>query len=93
MPKINKKDLVEVVAEEGHFSKKDSRVAVDLIFDLIEKSLLNVQEVNISNFGVFVQKTKQSRDGTDPKTHKRIVIKQKRTVTFRPSKELKGKLN
>lgn len=93
MPKINKKDLVEVVAEEGHFSKKDSRVAVDLIFDLIEKSLLNGQEVNISNFGVFVPKTKQSRDGTDPKTHERIVIKQKRTVTFRPSKELKGKLN
>ena len=93
MPKINKKDLVEVVAEEGHFSKKDSRVAVDLIFDLIEKSLLNGQEVNISNFGVFVPKTKQSRDGTDPKTHERIVIKQKRTITFRPSKELKGKLN
>ena len=93
MPKINKKDLVEVVAEEGHFSKKDSRVAVDLIFDLIEKSLLNGQEVNISNFGVFVPKTKQSRDGTDPKTHERIVIKQKRTVTFRPSKEFKGKLN
>lgn len=93
MPKINKKDLVEVVAEEGHFSKKDSRVAVDLIFDLIEKSLLNGQEVNISSFGVFVPKTKQSRDGTDPKTHERIVIKQKRTVTFRPSKELKGKLN
>ena len=93
MPKINKKDLVEVVAEEGHFSKKDSRVAVDLIFDLIEKSLLNGQEVNISNFGVFVPKTKQSRDGTDPKTHERIVIKQKRTVTFRTSKELKGKLN
>ena len=93
MPKINKKDLVEVVAEEGHFSKKDSRVAVDLIFDLVEKSLLNGQEVNISNFGVFVPKTKQSRDGTDPKTHERIVIKQKRTVTFRPSKELKGKLN
>ena len=93
MPKINKKDLVEVVAEEGHFSKKDSRVAVDLIFDLIEKSLLNGQEVNISNFGVFVPKTKQSRDGTDPKTHERIIIKQKRTVTFRPSKELKGKLN
>ena len=93
MPKINKKDLVEVVAEEGHISKKDSRVAVDLIFDLIEKSLLNGQEVNISNFGVFVPKTKQSRDGTDPKTHTRIVIKQKRTVTFRPSKELKVKLN
>ena len=93
MPKINRKDLVEVVAEEGHFSKKDARTAVDLMFDLIEKSLLNGQEVNISNFGVFTPKTKQSRDGTDPKSHKRIVIKEKRTVTFRPSKELKEKLN
>ena len=75
MQKINKKDLVEVVAEEGHLSKKDSRVAVDIVFDLIEKSILNGQEVNVTNFGVFTPKTKQSRDGTDPKSHQRIRLK------------------
>ncbi|MBO7573773.1 MAG: HU family DNA-binding protein [Bacilli bacterium] len=93
MQKINKKDLVEVVAEEGHLSKKDSRVAVDLVFDLMEKSLLSGQEVNVTNFGVFTPKTKQERDGTDPRSHKRIVIKKKNTIVFRPSKQLKGKLN
>ena len=93
MQKINKKDLVEVVAEEGHLSKKDSRVAVDLVFDLMEKSLLSGQEVNVTNFGVFTPKTTQERDGTDPRSHKRIVIKEKRTIVFRPSKQLKGKLN
>ena len=93
MQKINKKDLVEVVAEEGHLSKKDSRVAVDLVFDLMEKSLLSGQEVNVTNFGVFTPKTKQERDGTDPRSHKCIVIKEKRTIVFRPSKQLKGKLN
>ena len=93
MQKINKKDLVEVVAEEGHLSKKDSRVAVDLVFDLIEKSILDGQEVNVTNFGVFTPKTKQSRDGTDPKSHQRIRLKEKKTVTFRPSKQLKEKLN
>ena len=93
MQKINKKDLVEVVAEEGHLSKKDSRVAVDLVFDLMEKSLLSGQEVNVTNFGVFTPKTKQERDGTDPRNHKRIVIKKKNTIVFRPSKQLKGKLN
>ena len=70
MQKINRKDLVEVVAEEGHLSKKDSRVAIDLVFDLIEKAILNGQEVNVTNFGVFTPKTKQSRDGTD-KIHPR----------------------
>ena len=93
MQKINRKDLVEVVAEEGHLSKKDSRVAVDLVFDLIEKSIINGQEVNVTNFGVFTPITKQSRDGTDPKSHKRIKIEEKKTVSFRPSKQLKQKLN
>ena len=92
MKKINRKDLVEVVAEEGHLSKKDSRVAVDLVFDLIEKSILEGEEVNITNFGVFTPITKQSRDGTDPKSHQRIRIKEKKTVTFRLSKQLKQKL-
>ena len=93
MNKINRKDLVQVVADEGHLSKKDSRVAVDLIFNLIEQSLLENQEVNVTNFGVFTPKTKQQRDGTDPRKHNRIVIKSKHTVVFRPSKQLKEKLN
>ena len=93
MQKINRKDLVEVVAEEGHLSKKDSRVAIDLVFDLIEKSMMNGQEVNITNFGVFTPKTRQQRDGTDPKTHQRITIKETNSVVFRPCKYLKGKLN
>ena len=93
MNKINRKDLVQVVAEEGKLSKRDARTASDIAFDLIEKSLLEGQEVNVTNFGVFTPKTKQQRDGTDPRKHNRIVIKAKHTVIFRPSKQLKEKLN
>ena len=76
MPQLNKKDIVEIVSEEGHLSKKDARTAVDLVFDSIEQSLINGQEVNITNFGVFTPITRQQRDGTDPKTHQRITIKE-----------------
>lgn len=93
MKKINKRDLVQVVSDDGHLSKKDARVAVDLVFDLIEQSLLKGQEVNVTNFGVFTPKTRQSRDGTHPKKHTRITIKEKRSVSFRLSKQLKEKLN
>ena len=93
MKKINRKDLVEIVSEEAHLSKKDARNAVDLIFDNIEQALLNGQEVNITNFGVFAPKKRQQRDGTDPKTHKRITIKETNSISFRPCKYLKGKLN
>ena len=93
MNKINRKDLVQEVADKGHLSKKDARTAIDIAFDLIEKSLLDGQEANVTNFGVFTPKTKQQRDGTDPRKHSRIVIEAKHTVIFRPSKQMKEKLN
>ena len=93
MAKLNKKNLVEIVSEEGHLSKKDARVAVDLVFDSIEQSLINGQEVNITNFGVFTPIVRQQRDGTDPKYHNRIIIKQRKSVSFRSCKTLKEKLN
>ena len=93
MSKLNRKDLVEIVSEEAHLSKKDARAAIDLVFDHIEEALLKGQEVNITNFGVFTPKKRQQRDGTDPKTHERITIKETNSVVFRPCKYLKGKLN
>lgn len=93
MKKLNRKDLVEIVSEEGHLSKKDARIAIDIVFDNIEDALLKGKEVNITNFGVFTPKKRQQRDGTDPKTHKRITIKETNSVVFRPCKYLKGKLN
>ena len=93
MQKLNKSDLVEAVSEKSHISKKDAENAIDATFDLIEKALLRGEEVNITNFGTFTPKNRQQRDGTDPKTHKRIVIKQARIVSFKLSKAFKTKLN
>ena len=93
MQKLNKRDLIEQVAEKAHLSKKDAENALDVCFDLMEKALLDGREVNITNFGVFTPKTRQSRDGTHPKQHTRIKIAESRSVTFRLSKALKGKLN
>ena len=93
MNKLNKKDLIEFVSEEGHLSKKDARVAVEIVFNKIEEALIRGQEVNISNFGVFTPSKRQQRVGTDPKSHKQITIKARNSVSFRVSKELKGKIN
>lgn len=93
MDKLNKRDLVEIVAEKAHLSKKDAEAAVDVSFEAIEKAILKGEEVNVSNFGVFAPKVRKSREGTHPKKHTRIVIEETKTVVFRPSKSLKGKLN
>ena len=93
MEKLNKRDLIEMVAEKAHLSKKDAKDAIETAFDLIEQSLLRGEEVNITNFGVFTPKTRAQRTGTNPKSHELIEIEKAHTVAFRLSKSLKEKLN
>jgi len=93
MKKVNKRDLIETLADRGHLSIKEAQATIDLVFDEIEARLLKGESVNISNFGVFELRTRQARKGTDPKTHKVIDLKETKTITFRPAKVVKDKLN
>lgn len=93
MQKLNKRDLIEQVAEKAHISKKDAESAIEAAFDLIERALLEKREVSITNFGTFSPKIRKKRDGTDPKKHTRITIKESRTVSFKLSKSFKAKVN
>lgn len=93
MRKLNKNDLFEKIADSTHVSKRDVREVLDKTFDIIENSILKGEEVNITNFGVFTPKKRVAREGTHPKTHKRMMIKSANTVIFRASKTLKAKLN
>lgn len=93
MKKFNKSDLVDLVAEKAHLSKRDTRAALDTCFDLIIEALLKGEEVNIKNFGVFELKQRKSREGTHPKKHTPLLIEESKTISFRVAKELKGKIN
>jgi nucleoid DNA-binding protein len=93
MKKINKLDLIEIVAEEAHLSKKDAAAAVSVTFETMKANLLNNIEISVSTFGSFTPITKQSRKGTDPSSHKQITIAQKKSVSFKPSRIFKEELN
>lgn len=93
MQKLNKRDIIELVAEKTHLSKKDAESAIETAFDLMVKALLEGREVNITGFGAFTPKARKQRDGTDPKKHTRITIKASKTITFRPAKAVKSSLN
>ena len=93
MRKLNKSDLVEMVAEKAHLSKRDARLAIDTCCDLIIEALLRGEEVNITNFGVFQPKVRKSRAGTHPKKHTPLTIEETKSISFRVAKDLKEKIN
>lgn len=93
MKKLNKNEIIDLVAEKCHLSKVDSKAAIDTTFDLITEALLKGESVSIKNFCVFEPKMKAGRKGTHPKKHTEIEIKPKKTVTVHLAKEFKSKLN
>ena len=58
MEKLNKNEIIEIVAEAVHVSKADTKRVIDATFYLIADTLLDGQSVNIKNFCVFEPKTK-----------------------------------
>jgi len=47
---MTKADLVELVYERTHSSKKEAVVAVEAVFDIIRESLRRGEKVKISGF-------------------------------------------
>ena len=58
----------------------------------ITQGLVENGKVTIKGFGTFKVSTRKARTGRNPKTGEAIKIAESKTVRFKPSKELKGKL-
>jgi len=90
---MTKADLIEEVARVVEFTRKESEVIVEAIFDSIVKSLKENDKIEIRGFGSFRTRQRQSRIGRNPKTGARVEVPAKRIPYFKPSKELKDLVN
>jgi DNA-binding protein HU-beta len=90
---MNKQDLISVLAEKNGVSLREASMLFDSVFEVIEEAIVNGETVKVPNFGVFSVKERAGRQGVMPGTTDVINIPSKTVVTFRPSKNLKGKLN
>ena len=87
---MNKNDLSKAIHDiHGGMSFADALKVVDVILDTIKRRLVEGEKVLISGFGCFRVVTRRDRKGVNPRTGKAIVISERRTVSFRPSKYLK----
>lgn len=89
---MNKKELINVVAEAAKLSKKDATVAVDSVFEQITSALSQGKDVKISGFGTFKVKERAERKARNIHTGEEIVVPPSKTASFKPAKALKESL-
>lgn len=90
---MTKADLIEEVSRVVEFTRKESEVIVEAIFDSVVKSLREGDKIEIRGFGSFRTRQRMSRIGRNPKTGARVDVPAKRIPYFKPSKELKDLVN
>tara|TARA_B100000029_G_C17079990_1_gene780159 strand:- start:208 stop:501 length:294 start_codon:yes stop_codon:yes gene_type:complete len=90
---FNKKTLINKVYQNLGFSKNYSSKIIDSFFETFFNELLKKDKIKISSFGTFKVLNKKERIGRNPKTKIESKISARKVITFKPSLELKNKIN
>ncbi|MFH2012960.1 MAG: integration host factor subunit beta [Pseudomonadota bacterium] len=91
---MTKSQLVEKLSENlTSITKKEVKLIVDIIFDSMIDSLKKGERIEIRGFGSFKVKERNARNGRNPKTGIIVSIPNKKTIFFKPGKELKKKVD
>lgn len=90
---LTRKDLAKVIHEKMGFSQRSAGDLVDELFYFVKQALLNDELVKLVHFGTFKVMKKESRIGRNPQTGEAMEISKRRMVSFKPSKELREKIN
>jgi integration host factor subunit beta len=87
---MTKRDLIEEVAKAyPQFSRRDSEVMVNAVFEAMTDALVRDERIEIRGFGSFVVKHRHAREGRNPKTGELVSVAAKRLPFFKVGKELK----
>jgi len=86
---MTKGQLADAVASKMGLSKKQAEEMIDTTFDVIVKTMIKGDKVNVPGFGIFKVSNRKAREGINPKTGEKIHIPAKKAAKFRPAKALK----
>lgn len=91
---MNKSDLVDVISERiKNLSRKEVDLIIDSVFDKMTEALATGDRIEIRGFGSFEVRTRQSRQGRNPKTGEKVFVTTRRVPFFKVGKELKERIN
>lgn len=90
---MNKKELIEAIAEKSELTKSDANRALDAIVDSVANALAASESVILTGFGTFSVADRPERTGRNPRTGEPLVIEARREPKFKAGKLLKDACN
>jgi len=86
---MNKKELIDVVADSLEVTKKEAALAVQIVISSIADELAGGGKVSLVGFGTFETVKRASRKCRNLQTSEEMTVPAKMAPKFRASKTLK----
>lgn len=90
---MNKKDLVQKIAETNELTKQQAADVLDTVLDSIGDAIAAGDKVQLLGFGTFEKRERPERTARNPRTGETIEIAAASVPAFKPGKALKDKVN
>jgi integration host factor subunit beta len=91
---MTKSELISFVARRHHqLPAADMELAVNLIITTLSEALANADRIEVRGFGAFSLHHIKPRIGRNPKTGESVKVPGRRSIHFKPGKELKESVN
>ena len=91
---LNRSELISKLSSKfKSFTTSDIDYSVKKILEHISKSLYSGERIEIRGFGTFSLHNHNSRTARNPKTGELVALEKRNSVHFKPSKELKSRVN
>lgn len=90
---VNKSDIINSVSRANNLNLSDIEFSIKKLIDFMSSNLYRGERIEIRGFGTFCLHTHSSRIARNPKTGEKIALERRNTVHFKPSKELKSRVN
>lgn len=90
---MNKKELVNAIADESGLGKKEAELALNATMLVVGDTLKKGDKIALIGFGTFSATKRDARKGRNPQTGATIDIPAKVVAKFKAGKSLDDKIN
>ena len=87
-------DLIQrLVEKHPNLPPTGVESAVKIMLDHLRETLVDGDRIEVRGFGSFSIRTHDSKQGRNPKTGESVFVPARRSVHFKPGKELRDRVN
>ena len=90
---MTKSELLTQVAAQASLTKASADAAVSAVFSAITDALANGETVTLTGFGTFSVRSREARQGRNPRTGESITIAASSIPAFKAGKALRDAVN